>query len=96
MVETARAPAGTGALRAINVPQPVTVKANNDGRPAAVRLSGRILPVASVEDHWRVDDEWWRDAPIARSYWEVLLEDGRRVTLFHDHVSGRWYQQRYG
>jgi hypothetical protein len=52
--------------------------------------------VASVEDVWRVEEEWWRGAGISRTYFEVLMEDGRRVSIFHDHGSGQWYRQHYG
>jgi hypothetical protein len=49
-----------------------------------------------VEDVWRVEEEWWRSTSISRTYFEVLLEDGRRVSIFHDHASGEWYRQHYG
>jgi hypothetical protein len=46
------------------------------------------LPVSSVEDVWRIDDEWWRETSVARTYFEVLLEGGRRLTLFFDRAAG--------
>jgi hypothetical protein len=51
--------------------------------------------VTGVEDHWRIDDEWWRDQHLSRMYYQVALEDGRRLTLFGDLVGERWYEQRY-
>jgi hypothetical protein len=51
--------------------------------------------IACVEDRWRLDEEWWRGSPVSRQYFHVLLEDGRRTTLFHDLIEGLWYEQRY-
>ncbi len=96
MVETARAKAGPGALRPLNKPQPLSVKANERGQPVALTLRGERLGVGSIEDHWRIEDEWWRDQPVSRAYFEVLLADGRRVTVFRDNITGEWYGQHYG
>jgi hypothetical protein len=54
-----------------------------------------MQPVASIEDTWKINDEWWRGPgqEIERVYFEVLLADGRRVTLFHDLVSSEWFRQ---
>jgi hypothetical protein len=51
--------------------------------------------VASYQDIWRVEDEWWRDTPVSRTYFEVLLENGQRITIFHDVMSRLWQKQRY-
>ena len=95
MVQDARAASGPGAVRPLNAPRPLRVE-TRDGSPCVVVLRGRRVGVASVEDRWRIDDEWWRDHPVARAYAEVLLDDGRRLTLFHDEVGDAWYEQRYG
>ena len=52
--------------------------------------------VISIEDLWRVDEEWWRDAGVVRTYFEVLLDNGRRLTLFLDHGASSWFWQRHG
>ena len=67
---------------------------------------GVRLPVGRVEDVRRIDDEGWREKHVARTYFEVLLEGGRRLTLFFDRATGdraagdratgRWYRQRDG
>ena len=69
--------------------------------PIAIREPGKQgewLAIASIADHWRVDDEWWREQPIARRYYEVALENGRHLTLFLDELSGAgneaWYAVR--
>jgi hypothetical protein len=46
-----------------------------------------------VRERWRIDDEWWRET-ISREYREIVLDDGRVVTLFHDLTDGLWYAQR--
>jgi hypothetical protein len=53
-------------------------------------------PIVSIEDVWRIEEEWWRAAPIVRTYFEVILDTGRRLTLYRDHASGAWYTQRHG
>lgn len=63
--------------------------------PGAVRSAPSAWKrVVAVRDRWRVDDEWWR-APISRRYFELLLEDGGLLVVYHDAVAGEWFQQRY-
>jgi hypothetical protein len=54
----------------------------------------RALRVARITDVWEVIDEWWRDRPVARRYFSVVLEDGAHTTLFRDLSDGGWYAQR--
>ncbi|HSK15198.1 MAG TPA: hypothetical protein VK915_03425 [Gaiellaceae bacterium] len=60
-----------------------------DGVPAAV---GGVR-VEVLRDEWRVDDRWWTEEPVRRSYFDVVLETGRNAVVFRDEVSGRWYRQ---
>jgi hypothetical protein len=71
------------------------VEADESGEPRAVVLGRERLAVAAVQDRWRIDDEWWRQQPVSRLYFSLLLEDGRMVTVFSDLVNGRWYRQTY-
>ncbi len=71
------------------------MEADDEGRPVAVTLRDRRLRVLQVQDTWRIDDEWWRERPVSRVYYEVELEDGRTVTVYEDLVSGRWAMQSY-
>ncbi len=96
MVADPRAAGGAGRLRSLNPPRPLKVEAGDDGRPAAVWLSGRRLAVEELLETWRIDDEWWRPRPVSRVYWRVLLEDGRVVDVYLDLASGRWARQAYG
>ncbi len=84
-----------GALRRLNTPRPVEVRAGTGGVPNALRRDGRWLRVEGVLDRYRTDDRWWTSEPVSRAYYELLLEDGRAVTVFRDEVSGGWWEQRY-
>jgi hypothetical protein len=50
--------------------------------------------VALVREEWRVDDRWWTEEPVARRYFELVLESGENTVVFHDGASGGWYIQR--
>jgi hypothetical protein len=62
--------------------------------PRWVVWRGKRRRVASVEDDWRIDDEWWRDE-ISRHYFAMTLADGCRITLFLDRIAGTWWEQGY-
>jgi hypothetical protein len=93
MVAHAGATGGPGRVRPLNRPRPLQVEASEDGRPIAVYLSGRRYGVEAVLDTWRIDDEWWRQRPVSRVYFSLLLEDGRMVTVYRDLVNGQWLRQ---
>jgi hypothetical protein len=80
------------ASKPVNTPEPVRVEENASGLPLAVRLKRR-LRVMTIEDRWRIDDEWWRAGPVSRFYYNVLLASGDRWILYKDLVSGEWYRQ---
>ena len=94
MVQNPRETASPGPLRPVNLPAPITVEEDAHRRPLALTLRGRRLKVASMDDLWEIDEEWWRETPVARMYYQVTTEDGRPFTLFQDLISGEWYQQR--
>ena len=86
-----RKPAASPArLRPLDAPRGVQVRAGDHGLPVEVRLDRTALQVEAVRESWRIDDEWWR-VPIHRIYHQVVLEDGRVLTLYRDLVDGRWY-----
>lgn len=87
----------SAALRPLGMPRAVEVRVDPDGLPVAVaRRRGEWRQVEQVDDAWRVAEEWWRETPQERTYYRLLLEGGRLLSLFHDGSSGRWYEQRYG
>ena len=92
MVKDTGAEARLGAPRPLKEPRPVKVVEDSEGWPKELFL-GRRNEVLLVEDRWRIDDEWWRDQPISRMYFQCVLEDGRQETLFKDLLTGRWYRQ---
>ncbi len=85
---------GLRSLRFLNQPKPVQVEANPQGLPVRVLLRRRWQPVERVRDFWRIDDEWWREQPIHRVYYEIILDGGAIATLFHDLSSDEWYEQK--
>lgn len=93
---------GSSALKPIGLPRPVEVRTDEHGRPVAVAPAATVrgqrsalLLVESIEEAWRVGDEWWREAPLERTYYLLLLEGGRPITVFHDGVFNAWFEQRY-
>jgi hypothetical protein len=78
----------------MNLPQPAAVEADAAGLPVAMLVRGKLRPVVTVNDEWRIDDEWWR-AEISRRYFALELDGGMHLTVFHDLVTGAWYQQQY-
>ncbi len=96
MVAHPRAPLGARDRRPLNAPSPVLVQVDEAGRPRAVRRRGWPDPrrVERVQDRWRIDDEWWRERPISRFYYTLLLDGGTRLTLYHDLLSDGWYEQK--
>ena len=98
------------SLVPLNQPRPVAVQADAIGRPQRIAFPvggpqrqgrphrwGAPHAVDWIDEAWRIVDEWWRTTPIARTYYRVVLADGRRLTLFHDDVSGSapttWFLQ---
>ncbi|MFQ6027115.1 MAG: hypothetical protein ACE5Q6_06465 [Dehalococcoidia bacterium] len=95
MVQNPRATPGPGSIRPLNLPVPVTVRENRRQRPISVTTEGRALPVTAITDLWEIDDEWWRDRPIARLYYRVTVRGGRQLTLYRDLLDGTWYRQNF-
>jgi hypothetical protein len=81
-------------LNSLNKPESIYVKEKPGGEPAVI-IDQPPKTVASIEDSWRVDDEWWRKDPVSRMYYRVLLAGGQQLTVFKDLISGSWYRQQY-
>ena len=95
MVANTGAASGARRLRPLNQPRPIDVETNESSAPAVVSLSGHRCEVEAVLETWRIDDEWWRDHQVSRTYWRVSLEDGRTTTLYRDLAGNRWFRQEY-
>jgi hypothetical protein len=94
MVENSGKTLRADTCKPVNTPETVKIEEDASGEPLAVRLKRRQA-VLSIEDKWRLDDEWWRSGPIARLYYNVLLASGQRMILYKDLITGNWYQQDY-
>jgi hypothetical protein len=83
------------SYRPVNLPEPVQVEeVPSSGLPLAVRAPQRQA-VITIEDTWRIDDEWWRPEPISRLYCEVTLDTGQILVLYKDLINDCWYRQSY-
>jgi hypothetical protein len=79
----------------VNVPEPVDVEeASSFSLPLAVRAPRRQA-VVNIEDRWRIDDEWWRQEPISRLYFEVTLDSGQKQVIYKDLINDGWFRQAY-
>lgn len=90
-------------LSPLGLPRPVEVRLGADGEPCSLRrwrrrgAPGSLLAIRCVEEVWRIAEEWWREAPLAHTYYRVLVEGGAAFTLFHDDAQppgDGWYEQR--
>ncbi len=71
-------------------PRRAQVKADREGLPLALAET----EVEAVREAWVVEDRWWTPRPLRRRYYELVLADGRDVTVFEQLPEGRWYLQR--
>ena len=89
------------SLRPIGLPRALVVREDSSGMPLAVtRTAARVqrgheAQVESIEELWRLAEAWWREASQARTYYRVILEGGRPLTLFRDDSTGSWSEQPY-
>ncbi|MBM11823.1 MAG: hypothetical protein CL759_07080 [Chloroflexi bacterium] len=95
-------------FRSLNLPVPIQVASDKTGMPAAVALpharsrrprpapKSQYLRITAINDLWQVDDEWWRKHPIARRYYQITIQDDRRLTIYQDRANDQWYWQRGG
>lgn len=93
MVKNPGAPSRAHRLRALNEPRPITVIAKED-RPVAIIEKETQHRVASVQDTWIVQDEWWRKE-IHRQYYRLVLGNDTTRTIYHDRITDAWYEQAY-
>jgi hypothetical protein len=76
------------SAKRLNEPCPALVESHADGTPR--RINRRT--VAVLREEWRVVDRWWTDEPVARRYFDVVLETGENAVVYHD--AGAWFTQR--
>ncbi len=101
MTATNRGKQGTASLRAIGMPRALRVEADAGARPIAVTRApsrgrtGVRSQVERIEDVWRITEAWWRAGAQSRTYYRVILDGGRPLTLFRDDATGAWFEQPY-
>jgi hypothetical protein len=83
-----------GTFKSLNLPELLYVEEDHLGLPMALK-SGKKQRILAIEDTWRLDDEWWRAAPLSRMYFTVTLVSGHRLVIFKDLMNNRWYCQTY-
>ena len=99
-------------FRSLNLPVPIEVAEDRMERPVSVSLPPTIsnrptrrpaqeariprLAITAISDLWQVDDEWWRERPISRRYYQITTQNDRRLTIFRDQLNGSWYWQKGG
>lgn len=52
------------------------------------KIGGRVR-VASGP--WNLEEEWWTENAVHRSYWDVELSDGGVYRIYRDEESGDWF-----
>ena len=92
MVENSGKATGSGTYQPVNLPEPVTVQEDAAGLPKVI-MSRPRQSVMSIEDRWRLDDEWWRAEPVSRMYYSVMLKSGMKRVIFKDLIKNEWFQQ---
>jgi hypothetical protein len=78
------------AARRLNAPRPALVESHADGTPRRVNRQG----VAVLREEWRVVDRWWTEEPVARRYFDLVLESGENTVVFRDEDRSCWFTQR--
>lgn len=73
----------------IYAPRGVRVESGDGGRPRTV--DG--IAVEAIREEWVVEDRWWTGRLLHRHYYELVLGNGRNVTVFRDVRTGRWARQ---
>ena len=73
----------------IYAPRGARVETDEGGAPRTV--DG--IAVEAIREEWMVEDRWWTGRRLHRHYYELVLADGRNVTVFRDARTGRWARQ---
>jgi hypothetical protein len=77
-------------LRRLYAPQRARVRTDSAGTPLEVDA----VAVEAVREEWLVEDRWWTPKPLRRHYFELVMADGRALTVFRLAGAQRWYRQR--
>ena len=75
-----------------STPMAARVQEDEDFRPLAVSLEGKILEVVSIDERVEEEAEWWEPEPVFKMHYHVTLEDGQQMTIFRNMKTGGWYR----
>ena len=68
------------------------VQEDEDFRPLAVSLGGKVLEVVSIDEWVEEEAEWWEPEPVFKMHYHVTLEDGQQMAIFRNMMTGGWYR----
>jgi hypothetical protein len=94
MLKNTRKKTSSGRIQALNKPELIQVKETGNHEPSVIVSHDQEARVISIDDVWEIVDEWWRDVPISRRYYQVVVEGGTMITVFRDLINEIWYKQR--
>ena len=86
-----------GRPAAVDIPLTINSRPTFSRRLAQQQLSSSKLvaqKITAINDLWQVNDEWWREYPISRRYYQITTQNDRRLTIFQDGMNGNWYWQK--
>ena len=86
---------GLLAVRVFRPPLPVEViTRETDGETQITAITGEGDVAGSVRvssGPWRIESNWWSDAPADREYWDAELERGGVYRLYRDGTADSWF-----
>jgi hypothetical protein len=62
----------------LSTPLSARVQEDEDCRPLAVSLEGKVLEVLSIDERVAEEAEWWEPEPVFKMHYQLTLEDGSR------------------
>jgi len=75
-----------------STPMAATVQEDQDFRPLAASLEGKVLEVVSIDERMEDEAEWWEPEPLFKMNYQITLEGGQRMTIFRNIKTGGWYE----
>ncbi|MCZ6726191.1 MAG: hypothetical protein O7A98_02410, partial [Acidobacteria bacterium] len=93
-------PQGYGLLAVRVLRPPIPIEVIMDSRPRRIEVpvteDSRRRPriegtVRVASGPWALEENWWTDEPVDRSYWDVELSDGGIYRIYRDRRSQSWF-----
>jgi protein ImuB len=87
---------GLLGVRVFRPAVPVEVVLNDAMQITAIRGEGDLCgAVRTFSGPWRIEANWWTDAPASREYWDVELEGGAVYRVYQSAPSEWFVDARY-